>query len=136
MKTVLLAIILTVVPAFARAESDPFELPNPTTGEPGVWLPVWAQRLSLKEHAELQLCTEAYDEDQKLIAEKNAEISERITATTLLKSGLKNAQSQLAGVQQQLKDARNSSQNRLVWALIATGGVLVSGIVLTIVAVH
>lgn len=134
-KLLLIALFLgsCMTPVYAQAESDPFPLAHPVTGEPGVWIPQWAQRLSLETDAKLKTCTETLSLEDKFAAEKNAEISERIAAYTALKDGLDHTQVQLIAVQKQLQNEASASHNRLVWALIATGGALVTG---TILALH
>jgi hypothetical protein len=123
-----------MTPVYAQAESDPFELPHPTTHEPGVWIPPWVQRLHLTTDAKLKTCTEEQTARAAQTAEKNAEIAARIAAYSALKDGLGHTQSQLANVQQQLQDSKASSETRLVWALIATGGALLTGTVLALQA--
>jgi hypothetical protein len=138
MKKLLLIILFfsaCVTPAYAQAESDPFELAHPVTGEPGVWIPPWVQRLHLETDAKLKTCTEEKAVEYAVLVEKNAEISERIAAYSALKDGLGHTQTQLANVQKQLQDAKASSEKRLVWALIATGGALLTGTVLALQAV-
>lgn len=121
----------TCVPAYAQ-ESEPFELPHPVTGEPGVWIPPWVQKLHLETDAKLKLCTASFDADQQLIAEKNAEIIERIAAAADLQHGLVHTQAVLADAQAKRNEAENVAENRLVWAWVATGIAAVTGIFLTI----
>jgi hypothetical protein len=121
----------TCVPAYAQ-QSEPFVMPHPITGEQGVWIPPWVQELHLQTDAKLKLCTASFDADQQLIAEKNEEIVERIAATTNLQHALANTQTALGTAQTRQQEAETASENRLVWALVASGVAAVTGIILTI----
>lgn len=129
-------VLLCMTPVYAHAESDPFELPHPVTGEPGVWIPVWAQKIQLETDSKLKLCTDAFDNDQALIAEKNAEISDRVAAATALQDALKHTQEQLAAEHTQLEAAKSSAEARWLWAVVATSVAVVTGTILTLNLVH
>lgn len=124
-----------MTPVYAKAESNPFELPHPTTGEPGVWIPPWVQRLHLETDAKLQTCLEVSKAQATMLAEKEAEISSRIAGTEAVRDALRQTQTQLVSEQIRLSAATASSERRFIWAIVATGVALVTGTILTIDAV-
>jgi hypothetical protein len=133
MKTVFFVALFlsTCVPAYAQ-QSEPFVMPHPVTGEQGVWIPPWVQELHLQTDAKLKLCTESFDADQALINEKNQEINERVAAVTDLQHALANTQTGLAEARTKRQEAETASENRLLWAWVATSVAAVTGIILTI----
>ena len=138
MKKLLLIVLLVsscMTPAYAQAESDPFELAHPVTGEPGVWIPPWVQKLHLETDAKLHTCTETLTLKDQQLAEKNAEISSRIAATEDVRSALGHTQVQLMVESSKLRAAEAASEKRLIWAWVATGGALIAGVVLAVDAV-
>lgn len=124
-----------MTPVYAQAESDPFKLPHPVTGEPGVWIPPWVQKMHLDTEVQLKTCTETITlKDQKL-AEKDAEIANRILGTEDIRAALGHTQAQLMAEQARLRAAKSTAESRLLWALVATGGAIIAGTVLTLEAV-
>lgn len=131
----ILTILLLLAPTIAHA-SDPFELPHPTTKEPGVWIPLWAQRATLEMNVQLNICTRERGVLQDIIEEKNAEIADRISATTDLRTAVDAQTRVMADLKQKLDLSKARSERNLIWALVATGGAVLTGTVLTIVAVN
>lgn len=135
MTKALLVLLFLLTPAVAHA-SDPFELPHPTTKEPGVWVPLWAQRLTLEMNTKLNTCTQERDGLNKLVLEKNAEVTASLAAVKTLSAALEADTKVIADLKQKLSVSKTVSERNYVWALIATGSALVTGTILVVVAVH
>lgn len=136
-KLLLIALFLgsCMTPAYAQAESDPFELAHPVTGEPGVWVPPWVQKLHLTTDAKLKTCTDTLSLQEALVREKNEELEARISATEDVRTALGHTQAELMYEQARLRAAEASSEKRFIWAIVATSVAIVTGTILTFDAV-
>lgn len=134
MKTAFLTLLLLTLPTVAAAQSDPFELPHPTTGELGVWIPVWAQKLHLDTDLALRVCSTEREVLLSKLSVQDAELTERRAAIVDLNESITALNTQLVAESQTAQLAEEASHNRLIWALLATGGVVVTGTILAVVA--
>lgn len=122
----LLVALLCLVPALARAESEPFALPHPTTGEPGVWIPPWVQKIHLDTDAALKTCNLMRDALTLRSTETSAELSARSAALFDLQQSIDALNTQLIAEDLRAQEAESAAKGRMIWALTTTGGVLVA----------
>lgn len=123
---VFLCALLFAVPALAQDKTDPYEHPHPTTGEPGVWIPVWLQQIELARKAELQTCKDERSSKTQEAVERTQEAASLRAANlevTAANSGLK----ELSATQGfQLDEARDDADTYETWAWTSTGAALVA----------
>lgn len=128
------AILFGACEARAQDKTDPYEHPHPTTGEPGVWIPVWLQQAELARKAELTTCKAERTEKVAEAAERTAEAASLRSANlevTAANSGLKE-HSAVLGLQ--LEESEDDAATRLTWAWTSTGAALVAISVLVLQA--
>jgi hypothetical protein len=112
--------------AEAQDKTDPYEHPHPTTGEPGVWIPVWLQQVELARKAELESCKAEREAKAQEAAERAQEAASLRSANlevTEANSGLK----ELSAAQGlRLGEAQEDADARLIWAWTSTGAAVVA----------
>jgi hypothetical protein len=128
----LLITLLWLLPAFARAESEPFALPHPTTGEPGVWIPPWVQKIHLDTDLALKTCNLERDALTSKVSENAAELSARSAAIADLQESVAALNTQLIAEDLRAQEAESTAKNRMIWALTTTGGVVVATLVIVL----
>jgi hypothetical protein len=130
----ILLLLLVASPALAQDKTDPFELPHPTTGEPGVWIPVWLQRIELSRKQELTMCQAQRTLMGETISEQKAHAASLKAANleiTAANAGLKDHSAALG---LQLEEARGDNAVYERWAWGSTGAALVAISVLVLQA--
>ena len=93
---------------------------NPTTGEPGAWIPRYMQVDHLRLEVNLKACQELQTNQQARLDLLNDEITNRVLALDEEKAASKSLTEALAVTQQDLKQAEEDAGALKTWAW-ATG---------------
>lgn len=128
---VVLALCISASTASAQ-ESPPFELTHPVTGEAGVWIPLWVQKLHLQTDAALKTCFKEQSTLHLQVQTQTLELRERKAAELELDVAVTALRTQLASESRRANKAQNTSTARLHWALVATGSAIVAAAVITV----
>jgi hypothetical protein len=105
------------------------------TGEPGVWIPPWVQKIHLDTDSALKTCNLMRDALTLRSTETSAELSARSAAIFDLQESITSLNTQLVAEDLRAQEAENTSKNRMIWALTTTGGVVVATLVIVLQAV-
>lgn len=128
MRYAALLLLFWSLPALAQeSKTDPFEMPHPETGETGVWVPQWAQKLELERRVDLRVCTEtkaqlaeALDERKLETKSLRAEQDETAAANERLKEQLT-----VEKLRRQREASRAETNKVIAWTSAGGGGVAV-----------
>ena len=107
-------------------KTDPLPLANPTTGEPGVWVPVWFQQEVLKTDAQLKACTEIDRSRVFQLSEQALELHETQAATVAFQKSIAALKAQLTFVRLEEQSAAARAQRNLVLAVGSAGAAVVA----------
>ncbi len=110
-------------------ETDPYEHAHPTTGEPGVWIPVWLQQIELARKAALGTCQEQRTKRDEQLTERTAEIESRKQAQLEVMAANSGLKETLAITSLQREEAEDRAETRLIWAWTSTGAAAVAVLV-------
>ena len=130
--TLLAVLSTTRVSAQEAPKTDPFPLANPTTGEPGMWTPVWLQQEILKTDAALKSCSAERAAQMQILHEDALQLHDLSAADTELQQGLETLKKQVALEHTLATQADNKAQTRLYWAIGSTGAAAVAILILLV----
>jgi len=139
-RTLLALLFLLAVPcepAFAQdvpvTSTDPFDMPHPTTHEPGAWIPRWLQAEQLKAENDLKVCYETgvlREQQMTLRADETRHLTAALEAE---KQAAESVRASLASTSAALSAQGSENRTLRVWVW-ALGGTTV-GVVLATTAV-
>lgn len=115
---------LVLIVSTARAQDDktpPYATPHQTTGEPGVWIPIWLQQEHLQTESGLETCQKQDVETKAALAERTREAEASKKAAAELKVSNASLIISEAAAETRAEDAEDSAETRLVWAWTSTG---------------
>jgi len=125
--------VLSATPVSAQeAKTDPFEMVHPTTGESGVWVPQWLQRIELQRREDLHVCVEVKKLTAEVLREKLLEVESLRAEGAETRAASEKLKEQLTAevVRREKADARASTSNTVAWASASGGGVAILAMIL------
>jgi hypothetical protein len=131
---VVLILALGVCDSKGFAQTDPYEHPHPTTGEPGVWVPVWLQRVELKRKADLTVCQASTQLQADALAARVAEVEALRSANLEVTEAVEGLKEYGAALGVQREQTEKKAARRWVWAWTSTGAAVVAILSLVLVS--
>lgn len=120
--------------AEAQPLTDPYEHPHPTTGEAGVWVPVWLQRVELKRKADLTTCQASTQLQADALAARAAEVEALRSANLEITEAVAGLKNHSAALGVRAEAAEKKAARRWVWAWTSTSAAAVALLTLVLVS--